>query len=80
MPFTPLTLFIEIVEFLIARESGCVSRDELLERMSVIMDENALWGPACNKAIRETFPDSTAMRKGKFKKYPFSHHLCSKAR
>ena len=60
-----------ISEFVISHDSGCVSRDELLVRMAIVVDENALWGPACNKAVRETFPDSSAMRKGKFKKYPF---------
>ncbi len=49
-----------------------MSRDELLERAAgpeaAAASDTAQWGPACNRAVRELFPDSQALRKGKFKK------------
>ena len=58
---------------LAVQDGGCVSRDDLLERLAGVVDaaDAATWGPACNRAVRELFPDSQALRKGKFKKYPF---------
>ena len=51
---------------------GNVSRDQLLQKVSDMtsIPEATLWGPACNKAVRELFPESNAQRKGKYKKYP----------
>ena len=55
-----------------AHPRGNVSRDLLLQKVSVMVNEPEIstWGPACNKALRELYPDSLAQRKGKFKKYP----------
>lgn len=51
---------------------GSVSRDLLLQRVSLLLDcpQAVTWGPACNRAVREEHPHSVAQRKGKFKKYP----------
>jgi hypothetical protein len=51
---------------------GNVSRDLLLQKISSSsqLAEAIHWGPACNRAVREIFPDTLAQRKGKFKKYP----------
>ena len=55
---------------------GVVGRDELLQTISVKCgiesSELMTWGPACNKAVRDLYPDSVAQRKGKYKKYPFT--------
>ncbi|XP_062594576.1 uncharacterized protein LOC134255994 [Saccostrea cucullata] len=52
---------------------GNVSRDLLLQKISSItqLPEAVHWGPACNRAVREIFPDTLAQRKGKFKKTYF---------
>ncbi|XP_041368862.1 uncharacterized protein LOC121383126 [Gigantopelta aegis] len=56
-----------------ASPRGNVSRDILLQKVSVAMDlpDMVQWGPACNKAVREIFPASLAQRKGKYKKTYF---------
>ena len=59
-------------EYLTICPGGCASRDELLERTAgpaaVDTGDNSQWGPSCNKAVREIFPESQALRKGKYKK------------
>lgn len=52
---------------------GNVSRDLLLQKISSMaqLSEAIHWGPACNRAVREIFPDTLAQRKGKFKKTYF---------
>ncbi|XP_061169596.1 uncharacterized protein LOC133178954 [Saccostrea echinata] len=52
---------------------GNVSRDLLLQKISSVaqLPEAIHWGPACNRAVREIFPDTLAQRKGKFKKTYF---------
>lgn len=52
---------------------GNVSRDLLLQKISSTaqLSEAVHWGPACNRAVREIFPDTLAQRKGKFKKTYF---------
>ncbi len=53
-------------------DGGCVSRDELLAQLAgpgvADTSDTSQWGPACNKAVRECFPESQALRKGKYKK------------
>ncbi|XP_076091197.1 uncharacterized protein LOC143063116 [Mytilus galloprovincialis] len=60
-------------DIIVAHPRGNVSRDLLLQKASMVASEPeiALWGPACNKALRELFPDSLAQRKGKYKKTYF---------
>jgi hypothetical protein len=67
-----LNITLIISEILVAHPRGNVSRDLLLQKVSVMVNEPEIstWGPACNKALRELYPDSLAQRKGKFKKYP----------
>lgn len=57
-------------ELLVGCAKGYVSRDILLQKISLLLNipEVVHWGPACNKAVREEFPNSLAQRKGKFKK------------
>ena len=59
-------------EYLTICPGGCASRDELLEKTAgpgaVDTGDNSQWGPSCNKAVREVFPESQALRKGKYKK------------
>ena len=59
-------------EYLTICPGGCASRDELLERTAgpgaIDTGDNSQWGPSCNKAVREIFPESQALRKGKYKK------------
>ncbi|KAK3088612.1 hypothetical protein FSP39_021274 [Pinctada imbricata] len=68
-----IKLKLVIPNLLFSTPHGNVSREQLLQKFSELTDINEAvqWGPACNKAIRELFPDSTAQRKGKYKKYPF---------
>ena len=62
-----------VVDMICLFPKGNVSRDLLLQKISSTgqLPEAIHWGPACNRAIREIFPDTLAQRKGKFKKYPF---------
>ncbi|CAG2187453.1 unnamed protein product [Mytilus edulis] len=47
-------------DIIVAHPRGNVSRDLLLQKASIVASEPeiALWGPACNKALRELFPDT----------------------
>ncbi|KAL3870658.1 hypothetical protein ACJMK2_038705 [Sinanodonta woodiana] len=70
-------------ELLYVCPRGNVSRDLLLQKISCSLGDSQtiLWGPACNKAMREVFPGSLAQRKGKYKKYPlfyFVHYACAR--
>ncbi|KAK3602204.1 hypothetical protein CHS0354_004722 [Potamilus streckersoni] len=60
-------------ELLYVCPRGNVSRDLLLQKISCCLGDSQtiLWGPACNKAMREVFPGSLAQRKGKYKKTYF---------
>ncbi|ESO92837.1 hypothetical protein LOTGIDRAFT_162313 [Lottia gigantea] len=62
---------------LVSCPKGNVSRDLLLHKVSLTlnMPEVVRWGPSCNKAVREEFPNSLAQRKGKFKKYPLHNNF-----
>lgn len=53
-----------------------IARDLLLQKVSHVLQcpDVAHWGPACNRAVREEFPNSIAQRKGKFKKYPLHNY------
>ena len=64
-------------------ESECnVSRDVLLDLLSTTNDNPAMtdWGTACNKAVRQLYPNVIIKRKGKFKTYPFNkqHNIFSR--
>lgn len=60
-------------EFVCSNMNGCVSRSALMDRLAERLQQPDLtnWAPACNKAIRELFPHSQALRKGKYKKTYF---------
>lgn len=68
-----MPLIFNIVDMICLFPKGNVSRDLLLQKISSTaqLSEAIHWGPACNRAVREIFPDTLAQRKGKFKKYPF---------
>ena len=78
-PVVPILQQLVLVsEYLLPCEGGVVLRDELLDHMmatGVDTSDTATWGPACNRAVRETFQHSQAHRKGKFKKYPFCQDI-----
>ncbi|XP_064616474.1 uncharacterized protein LOC135480550 [Liolophura sinensis] len=60
-------------EILCESSKANIARDLLLQKVSHVLQcpEVVHWGPACNRAVREEFPNSIAQRKGKFKKTYF---------
>lgn len=57
-------------EYVVEYERGNTSRDYLLQCISNSsgMQDAVMWSSACNRAMRELFPNSQAQRKGKYKK------------
>ncbi|XP_060594780.1 uncharacterized protein LOC132749112 [Ruditapes philippinarum] len=57
-------------DFVIECDRGNTSRDYLLQCISSSsgIQDAVLWSSACNRAMRELFPNSQAQRKGKYKK------------
>lgn len=57
-------------DYVIECDRGNTSRDYLLQCISNAsgIQDAVLWSSACNRAMRELFPNSQAQRKGKYKK------------
>ena len=76
MNFISIFYFV-IPDFVIECEKGNTSRDNLLQCISTSTEfgDAMLWSSACNRAVRELYPNSQAQRKGKYKKYPLDNRI-----